>query len=97
MGQRERWVQGNDLHVKGPREKLSANARARVIDRTAGTFRRLAAAGRSRGNGGVGLLIPVGSRDDDLELASVAAEIGRCRSFDSGSPEGALVVRDAAW
>ena len=94
--ERERdGYEGNDLHVKGPREELRADARARVIDRAAGALGGLAAARRRHGNGRVGLLVAVGAGDDDLELASVVAEIGRRGSFDPGSPERALVIRDA--
>ena len=86
---------GIGLHVKGPREELGTDARAWVVDSAAGTFRRLAASGRGGRNGGIGFLIAIGTRNDDLELASVITEIGRCRSFDSRSPEGAFVIRDA--
>ena len=76
---------------------MRADARAWVINCTAGTFRGLAAAGGSRGNGGVGFLIAVGAGNNGLELASVVAEIGRCSGLDPGSPERALVVCDAGW
>ena len=84
----------SNSHVERTREEVSANARTRVVDRTARAFAGLAATRGSGGNGVVCLLVPVRASNYNLELGPVISEVGGRRRFDAGTPQGTLVVGD---
>ena len=87
-------VFGADVDIVWTGEEFLAHACFGLVDDAVGTLFGLAAAGGLGWDGGVGLFVPVGAGDDDLEDAAIAAEVIGGGGLDAGAPERAFEVCD---